>query len=403
VAAFNYAVLDSQGQQSKGTIEADSSRQARQLLRDRGLIPLEVQAMVSEDRGTQQRAGRRWTLPVAEVALLTRQLSTLVQSGMPVAEALAAVSQQSEKARTRAVVSSLRAAVQEGRSLASALGDFPRAFPNMYRATVAAGEQSGRLDLVLSRLADYTESAHAAAQRIKLAMIYPVVLMVISLLVVAGLLTYVVPDVVEVFAKSGQELPGMTQALLGMSDFMVSWGWLLLLVLVALPIGLRLALVDPDRRERYHRMLLDLPIVGRLVMASNTSRFAGTLSTLVSSGVPLVEALDISVAVMGNSFLSRLVFEATAQVREGSSLHSALERTRRFPPMMVYMIASGEASGELENMLARVAESQQMELDNRVSTLIGLFEPAVLLFMGGAVMAIVVAMLQPIFNLNQLI
>jgi general secretion pathway protein F len=404
---FSYAVLDGGGKQRKGTLEADNVRHARQLLRERGLVPLDVAAVSADARkgGAEAgaAAGSRAALSVSEVALFTRQLATLIQSALPIADALHAIAQQSEKAVSKALISSLRTQVLEGRSLAAAMASYPRAFPSMYRATVAAGEHTGRLDLVLSKLADYTESSHRSRQKIQLALIYPSVLLGLAVLVVAGLLTYIVPDVVSVFQNEGQSLPPLTQFMLDASDFLVGYGLWLLAGIVGAVFLVRALLKDEDRREIADRWLLSVPLAGRLSLTANSSRFAGTLSTLVSSGVPLVDALDIAAAVLTNTCLKRVVGEAAAQVREGSSLKNALERSGRFPPMMIYMIASGEQSGELERMLGRVAESQQLDLDNRIATMLGLLEPGVLVFMGVAVMLIVIAILQPIFSLNQLI
>ncbi|MFM7783449.1 MAG: type II secretion system inner membrane protein GspF, partial [Gammaproteobacteria bacterium] len=375
------------------------------LLRDRGLIPLDVVAIAADNRktGSTGPAGSRATLSVAELSLFTLQLATLIQSSLPIADALTAIAQQSEKAQSKALVSSLRSAVLEGRSLAAARAQYPRAFPSMYRATVAAGEHTGRIDLVLTKLADYTESSHRSRQKVQLALIYPSVLMGLAVLVVAGLLTYIVPDVVSVFANEGQALPPLTQFMLDASDFLVAWGVWLVVGIVGLVFLVRVLLRDEARRERADGWVLRMPLAGRMSLTANSARFAGTLSTLVSSGVPLVDALDIAAAVLTNTCLKRVVGEAAGQVREGSSLKNALERSGRFPPMMIYMIASGEQSGELERMLARVADSQQLDLDNRIATMLGLLEPAVLLFMGVAVLCIVIAILQPIFSLNQLI
>lgn len=405
MGVFSYAVLDGAGKQRKGTLEADNARHARQLLRDRGLVPLDVAAIAADNRraGSGEAAGSRAALSVAELSLFTRQLATLIQSSLPIADALTAIAQQSEKAQAKALVSSLRSAVLEGRSLAAAMAQYPRAFPSMYRATVAAGEHTGRIDLVLTKLADYTESSHRSRQKVQLALIYPSVLMGLAVLVVAGLLTYIVPDVVSVFANEGQSLPPLTQAMLDASDFLVAYGLWMVVGIVGLVFLVRALLRDEARRELADGWLLRLPLAGRMSLTANSARFAGTLSTLVSSGVPLVDALDIAAAVLTNTCLKRVVGEAAGQVREGSSLKNALERSGRFPPMMIYMIASGEQSGELERMLARVADSQQLDLDNRIATMLGLLEPAVLLFMGVAVLCIVVAILQPIFSLNQLI
>ncbi|MCG3169304.1 MAG: Type II secretion system protein F [Pseudomonadales bacterium] len=404
MGAFGYVVLDASGRQHRGTLEADSARQARQQLRDRGLVPLQVTESGTDSsvRGDSGR-GSRTALATAELASFTRQLATLLQAALPLADALAAIAQQGTRPGVGALVTGLRGLVVEGRGLAAAMGFYPRAFAPMYRATVAAGEHSGRLDLVLARLADHAEATHRSQQKVRLALIYPALLLTVALLVVAGLLTWVVPDVVAVFADEGQQLPAATRALLALSNFVVGYGLWLLAGFVLAVLAARLALREPARRERMHRTLLGAPLAGRLITTAESARFAGTLSTLVSSGVPLVEALGIAAAVLSNLHLGRVVAEAAAQVREGASLRTALARSGCFPPMMIYMIASGETSGELERMLARVADSQRAELDERVATLLGLLEPAVLLFMGVVVFAIVVAILQPVFSLNQLI
>lgn len=403
--AFAYAALDPRGKERKGLVEADSSRQARQLLRDQGLTPLKLDAaVVSQQQQLQAgNSARGASMKVGELALITRQLATLLQSSMPLEEALAAISQQSETAKVRSIVSAVRTRVMEGHSLAGSLGDFPRAFPDLYRATVAAGEHAGQLDLVLNRLADYTERSHESRQKAKLALLYPVLLFLLSIAIVTGLMAFVVPDVVEVFVGQGQELPFLTRALIGTSYFIVHYGVWLLVLLVALVIAARMALRNPEFRSQWDHSLLRLPLVGKLSRGNNTARYASTLSILASSGVPVVDAMTIASQVLSNRWLRERVTLATQQVREGTSLHKALQQVGYFPPMMIHMIASGEASGELPAMLERVAHSQQRELDNLVATLIGIFEPAMLVFMGAAVLIIVLAILQPIFELNQLI
>lgn len=404
MAAFAFAALDAGGKEQRGVLEADSSRQVRQMLRDRGLAPLRIEAAV---KPTAQREGIRLsggpTLKVSELALLTRQMSTLLQAGMPLEEALGAVGRQAEKARVANIVLSVRSKVMEGHTLSSSMGEFPAAFPNLYRATVAAGEHSGHLDLVLGRLADYSEAAHASRQKVLLALLYPSILLLVAIGIVAGLMTFVVPKVVDVIVGQGQELPALTRGLIALSYFVTHWGFVALLGIVGAVIGLRYALRNDELRLRWHRRLLGLPLFGRLSRGSNTARFASTLSILTSSGVPLVDALGIGGAVLSNDWLKQAVVTATQQVREGSALNRTLEQSGYFPPMMISMIASGEMSGSLSTMLERVAESQQREFDGIVAALLGIFEPVMLLVMGGAVLLIVIAILQPIFSLNQLI
>lgn len=403
--AFAYAALDPRGKERKGLLEADSSRQARQLLREQGLTPLKVDAAVARQsaQASQSAPAAGLSIRVGDLAMITRQLATLLQSSMPLEEALAAISQQTDSAKVRSIVSAVRTRVTEGHSLANSMAEFPRAFPELYRATVSAGEHAGQLDLVLNRLADYTERSHESRQKAQLALLYPVLLFVLSIAIVVGLMAFVVPDVVEVFVGQGQTLPFLTRALIVASDVVVNYGIWIVLALVLAIFVVRLALGNSQRRQQWHKLLLKLPLVGKLSRGNNTARYASTLSILASSGVPLVDAMTIAAQVLSNSWLREQVVMATQQVREGGNLSQALQQCGYFPPMMIHMIASGEASGELASMLERVAQSQQRELDNLVATLIGIFEPAMLLFMGAAVLTIVLAILQPIFELNQLI
>lgn len=408
MAAFGYVALEPTGKQQKGVLEADSARHARQMLRDRGLTPIQVDVAVAQSR---ERAGSRERglslfgprLSGSELAAVTRQLATLVEAGLPIADAINVVAQQTESAGARSLLMSVRTRVLEGHTLAASLGEYPTAFPDLYRATVAAGEHSGHLDQVLEHLADHVETAQASRQKVQLAMLYPAILLIVAVLVVSGLMVFVVPDVVGVFVGQGQALPPLTSALIATSDFVVAWGIWCLAGVAALVAAFRYALRNEAFRLRVDRRLLSMPLLGRISRGYNTARFSSTLSILTSSGVPLVDAMGIAGEVLSNSWLQSKVREATRQVREGSSLKASLERSGYFPPMMIHMIGSGEASGSLDQMLARVASSQQRSMDNLIAALLGLFEPLMLLFMGGCVLLIVVAILQPIFNLNTLI
>lgn len=406
MAAFSYAALDTAGKEKRGVLEADSSRQARQLLRDQGLAPLKVEPAVSR---AEKKAGAGRTprggpsLKVGDLALLTRQLATLLQSGLPLEEALLAVSRQAESSRLRQLVSAVRSRVLEGHTLAASLAEYPSAFPHLYRATIAAGEHAGHLDAVLHRLADHTESSHAARQKVRLALLYPVLLVVVSIILVAGLMAFVVPQVVDVFEGQGQTLPLLTRMLIAASDFVVNWGIWTVLAILAGVLVMRWRLQREDVTLRWHRRLLHMPLIRRLSRGSNSARYASTLSILTSSGVPLVDAMRIAAQVLSNRWLRLQSEQAMQAVSEGSSLNQALARCGYFPPMMVHMIASGELSGELDRMLERVSEQQQREFDGLVATIVGLFEPLMLLAMGGAVLVIVLAILLPIFSLNQLI
>ncbi len=403
MGAFEYTAVDKSGRQSRGVLEGDTARTVRQTLRERGLLPVAV-AEVSEKTpsGRRSLSFRRGVSPM-DLALVTRQLATLVRSSMPLEESLLAVSQQSEKPRLKSILLGVRSRVMEGHSLADGLGEFPQAFPELYRATVAAGEQSGFLDSILERLADYAESRQQLRQRISHAMIYPIILTVMALLIVSGLLVYVVPQVVGVFESSGQELPGLTTGLIALSDFLRANGIWVLILAVVLTLAARQLLRRPGPRRRYDRILLRLPIIGRLVRGINTARFTRTLSILAASGVPVLEALRIAAEVINNIPMREAVEETAVRVREGAPIGASLGATRLFPPMTMHLISSGEASGELETMLERAAVNQEQEVDSLIATLLSIMEPAMILLMGAIVLVIVLAILMPIFELNQLI
>ncbi|OEC39990.1 type II secretion system protein GspF [Pseudomonas sp. 1D4] len=404
MAAFEYIALDARGRQQKGVLEADSARQVRQLLRERQLAPLEVKATRTREQAVGgQRFGFARGLSARDLALVTRQLATLVQAALPIEEALRAAAAQSTSSRIQSMLLAVRAKVLEGHSLAGSLREFPAAFPELYRATVSAGEHAGHLGPVLEQLADYTEQRQQSRQKIQLALLYPVILMCASLGIVGFLLGFVVPDVVRVFIDSGQTLPLLTRGLIALSDLVKHWGWLAVLLAVAGITAIRLALRQEAARQRWHGILLRIPLVGRLVRATDTARFASTLAILTQSGVPLVEALGIAAEVIANRVIRAEVVLAAQKVREGGSLTRALEQTGQFPPMMLHMVASGERSGELDQMLARTARNQESDLAAQIALLVGLFEPFMLVFMGAVVLVIVLAILLPILSLNQLV
>lgn len=402
MGAFEYQALDPQGRKKKGIVESDTPRLARQLLREQGLSPLSVEAVSSrETRQGSSFSGRG--ISTRDLSLVTRQLATLSRSGLPLEEALQAVSQQTEKSRIRRIILGVRAKVLEGQSLANALANFPNAFPQLYRATVGAGESSGKLDLVLEKLADYVETREQMRQKIQLALIYPILLTLISILVVIGLLTYVVPEIVGVFDNLGQQLPLLTQWLIASSAFLRNYGLFLLVgLLIVWLLGAALLRIE-GIRFAYHRLQLRLPLIGSFVRGSNTARFTRTLSILTSSGVELLEALGIASQVLPNLPMRSAVEGTALRVREGESLHRALDQTRLFPPITVHLIASGESSGQLPKMLESASENQQREVQSMAEMLVGIFEPLLILFMGGVVLTIVIAILLPIFEMNQLV
>ena len=398
---FDYRADDAQGRACKGRLEADSPRHARQLLRERGCWPRSVRELrVAGGAHARQAAGR---LSAADLALLTLQLSTLVQAGLPLEEALEAVAKQSAKRRVSGLLSAVRSRVLEGHALASALAQFPGAFPELFCATVAAGERSGHLGQVLEQLASYTQARQASRQKIQMALVYPAVLMLASVLIVGFLLGYVVPDVVKIFVESGQALPWLTRALIATSDGLRSHGLLLLGVIALLVALWRWSLRQPAWRLRWHGLVLSLPVLGEVLRAMETARFASTLAILGRSAVPLVDALEIAAAVIGNLTIRARMADVARSVREGGTLTRGLELGGDIPPMMLHMIASGERAGELDRMLARAAEQQESSLAARIALVVSLFEPAMLVLMGGVVLLIVLAILLPILSLNQLV
>ncbi|WP_223532293.1 type II secretion system inner membrane protein GspF [Pseudomonas sp. GL-RE-20] len=398
---FDYRAHDAQGRSCRGRLEADGPRHGRQLLRERGLWPrVLIEVRVGGGAGQQSRGGR---LSAADLALLTLQLSTLVQAGLPLEEALDAVAKQSSKRKVAGLLSAVRSRVMEGHALASALGQFPRAFPELFRATVAAGERSGHLGQVLEQLAAYTQARQASRQKIQMALVYPLILMLASVAIVGFLLGYVVPDVVKIFVDSGQPLPWLTQALIGVSNGLRDHFLLLMSVLATL-FGLwRWSWQQPKWRLRWHRWVLNAPVLGEVLRAMEAARFASTLAILGKSAVPLVDALEIAAAVIGNLTIRARMVDVARSVREGGTLTRGLELSGDIPPMMLHMIASGERAGELDRMLARAAEQQENSLAARIALVVSLFEPAMLVLMGGVVLLIVMAILLPILSLNQLV
>lgn len=403
MSAFEYTAFDPQGREKRGILEGDTARQVRQMLRDQGLTPLNVAEAAEQARRERPSIGFNRGVGAGDLALITRQLATLIASGMPVEEALRAIARHADKPRVQRMVMALRARVVEGHSLAGALAEFPRSFPEIYVATVRAGEQSGHLDGVLDRLADYTEARQETRSSVGNALAYPLILTVVALGIVVFLLSYIVPEVVGVFGSFDAELPWLTRALIGLSDFLRDWGLVLGLALVAAVIGGQLALRRPRIRHAVDEFLLRMPIIGPMLRGADTGRFARTLSILAASGVPVLEALGIASTVVGNRPMRRAVERAAVQVREGSSLHRALEKSGRFPPMVLHLISSGEQSGQLDQMLHRAADHQERETRMKVSLLVNVFEPAIILVMGMAVLVIVLAILLPIFELNQLV
>ncbi|MFV1982457.1 MAG: type II secretion system inner membrane protein GspF [Thiohalomonadales bacterium] len=406
MGAFEYAAYDKSGKQKKGVLEGDSARQIRQKLREQNLYPISVDAVIDKESGSAGKDSAftfKRGISAADMALMTRQLATLTRCGLPLDEATGTVARQSEKPRLKSLLMGVRSKIMEGHTLADGLGSYPHVFPDLYRATVAAGETSGHLDAVLERLADYTESKHHLSQRIKVAMFYPAILTVMAVTIVIGLLTYVVPQIVEVFDNTGQELPAITRALIGASDFIRENFLILLGIIIAAVMAFISMNKNPVTREKIHLIQLKLPIISKLVRGVNTARFSRTLSILVASNVSLLEAMRIASQVLSNIPMQKAVADATEKVKEGASLAKSLEQSGYFPPMMSNLIASGEVSGNLEEMLERASLNQEKELDGLISAIMGMLEPMLILIMGGVVLIIVLAILLPIFDMNNLV
>jgi len=405
VPAFRYEAVDAIGATKKGVVNADSARGARADLRTQGLVPITVDAIATQldESGHARTRAFGDHLSTVELALFTRQLASLLEASLPLEQAFSALQEQAERAYVRDLVASIRSEVIAGASLSDALAKHPRDFADIYRALVASGEQIGQLAHVLSRLADYIERRNALVQKVKLAFTYPAIVTVVAFLIVIFLLTYVVPQIVSVFANTKQQLPFLTIVMLSVSDFVRHYGWMVLLVVIALAFAWRRALKDPAIKMRWHTWLLTAPLYGRFERSLNTARFASTLAITTGSGVPILRALQTSRDTLTNVAMRAQVEAATASVREGVSLARALSAHRHFPAMLIHMISAGEVTGELPAMLERASNAQEQDLERRAMTIAGLLEPALILAMGVVVLLIVLAVLMPIIEINQLV
>lgn len=410
MAAFEYIALDEKGKEIKGLLEADTAKQVRQLLRDKGLTPLQIDNAKATEKKTGSKSASlnqsklfQRGINTTELCLITRQLATLVQAALPLEESLAAVANQSEKPRIKSMIYAIRSKVMEGHTLAAGLSEYPKVFNQLFCATIDAGEKSGHLDTVLERLADYTENRQELQSKVSQAMIYPVFLTGFAILIVGFLMAYVVPQVVSVFEDIGGELPALTQALISISDFVVDYGILALIATVALFIGSKALLQQPVYLERYHRFLLRLPLVQKLVRGLNTAQFTRTFSILSGSGVAVLESMKISAQVVANLPLRNAILDATDRVREGSGISKALESSKLFPPITLQLIASGENSGKLEEMLQRASSQLEREQVTLIAFIVGIMEPVIISIMGLMVLLIVLGILMPIFDLNDLV
>ena len=404
--AFQYIALSADGKEIKGISEADSARQLRQNLRDQALIPLEVE-QTSRQSNLNQKPGRasffKAKLSSLDRVLFTRQLSTLLSSGMPIEESLNTIAQQSEKQSISALVMGIRSRVLEGNSLAQSLLEYPSSFSSLYCSSVSAGEQSGFLDQVLDNLANYLEREHESFRNVEMALMYPIILLVVAFLIVGALMVYVLPDMISVIEDTGQTLPLSTQILISITEIIQNYWWLILSSLVLFVFLTKRLLSQKKIRLMWDTYQFSIPVIGKIVRSSNSARYSNTLSILARSGIPLVDSMKIASEVVSNTALQKGLREATQEVIEGKSLRGSLESIKHFPPMMIHMVGSGEQSGELDQMLERVANYQQTEVERMVSTLVKMFEPAMMLIMGVTVLFIVMAVLLPILSMNQVV
>jgi general secretion pathway protein F len=403
--AFRYEAVDSIGATKRGVVNADSARAARLDLRGQGLTPIAVDAITTQvdAAGETRKRGFGDHLSTVELALFTRQLASLLEASLPLEQAFSALLEQAERPYLRDLVASIRSEVMGGSSLSDALSRHPRDFADIYRALVASGEQIGQLARVLSRLADYIERRNALVQKVRLAFTYPAIVTVVAFLIVIFLLTYVVPQIVSVFANTKQKLPLLTILMLAVSDFVRNYGWIVLVVVIAFSFAWRAALKDPAIKLRWHTWLLTAPLYGKFERSLNTARFASTLAITTGSGVPILRALQTSRDTLSNVAMRAQVEEATNSVREGVGLARALSAHKHFPPMLIHMIRAGEVTGELPAMLERASNTQEQDLERRALTIAGLLEPALILAMGVVVLLIVLAVLMPIIEINQLV
>jgi general secretion pathway protein F len=408
MGAFRYQAMNTGGKLIKGTLEGDTERQVRTQLRQQQLKPISVEKIsagkITKNSDSLFASSKTFStrIGVKDLSLFTRQLASLVQSGMPLAEALQAVAKQTRKDAVKNVVLQVRSRVLEGLSLAQALGDYPRIFDSMYCAMVNAGEQAGFLGPVLERLSEYAETSHAARQQLKSAMVYPLILLIVCIGIVVALMVLVVPQLTSVFTRAKQALPWATEVLISTSNFLQNYGLLCLVLIVGLIFSSQLWLRSKENRRKWDQLLLKLPVIKHIVVESDSSRFASTLSMLISSGVPLLNSLRISSQTMGNQILREKAEQAAVTVEGGSSLHRALDKTDIFPPLMVQMASSGEANGTLAEQLDYSAKSQQRDLDLQISTALTIIEPVTIVFMGVVIGFIMFAIIIPIVNMSDL-
>ncbi len=406
MAVYEYRGLDGTGRIAKGIIDADSPRLARAKLRRSGIFPTEIMT----DRHTKKSVaegvsiGELFTrVRIQDISIMTRQMATLVGAGLPIVEALNALIDQTENARLKKVITQVRESVNEGSSLADAMSRFPKVFSELYVNMINAGESSGALDIILKRLADFMENQVILKNKVLSTLSYPIILALVGIAILSFLLVYVVPKVVRIFDELQQALPIPTLVLISVTDFLGDYWWVLLVVIGGSMLALRQYVATENGHRNYDRMILKLPITGKLLRIIVTTRFARTLAILLNSGIPLLQSMDIARAVVNNAVISEAIESAKEGIREGESIAEPLRRSNIFPSMVTHMIAVGEKTGELEQMLFKVSEAYDNEVETIISRMTSLLGPFVILVLGGIVLFIVLAILLPMFEMNQII
>lgn len=406
MAAFEFQALNAKGKTIKGIQAGDTAKQVRSELRAQGLVPLEVKSVSDKKADKSQNKGRRVSrakIKVNELSILTRQMATLLDSGMTVEETLSALIKQSEGHKLKTIMSDIRSLVTEGYSLSDAIATYPNSFPEIYRASISAGEQSGTLDNVLERLADFLEDSHAMQQKVSQAVVYPIFLFFVCSAILIGLVVVVVPKVVDVYKDLGQELPFLTTMVINLSNLLVNYGIFMAAGLAAFIIGTKFVFSQPKPKFWLHSLYLKIGGLGKMVQNIDSARMSRTLSIMVGSGVPILASMRASEGVMNNQVLRRDLELATEEVSQGVSIGRALDRNGNFPPLLVHMVTSGENSGRLGHMLEKAASATENEMATRINMMVSLLGPVMILFMGSMVLTIVLAILMPMFNIQNLV
>ena len=400
--AFEYSCLDQSGKTQTGILQADTEKHVRQILRNKNLIPVKIEKInATVNKTVDQKFNTR--LKSGELPVFIRQLSTLLKAGLPLAEALITIIEQTENKSSKKILITLRSKLMEGHPLAYSMKMFPKAFDELITTSVEAGEQSGNLDEVLLRLAEYLEQRQDMGKQSWMALLYPIILIITSILVVSGLMVYIVPKVIQVFENNNAELPAITKILVSISDRVRKYGLTVSIIFMVLIVTFIFALQNHEFRFKWHRFLLKLPLVGSFIRVSQSARFTRTLGILTKSTVPIVQALSLSGKVINNLVIKNSVEKTASQVREGSSLSQSLKNNGYFPPMTIRLINSGEQSGILSDMLERAADTQERDVNHKLRSIVSVMQPVAILIVGMMILLIVLAMLLPIFQMNTII